>query len=128
MRVLVTGSRSKELPASRVHRVLTKVDGLAQEGHVKPTLVVGCCPTGADAHALAYALEHGWNVERYSANWRRDGERAGPDRNQRMVDSGADVCIAFPMPESRGTWDCIRRARAAGIFVEIIHDCKGIVA
>lgn len=27
----------------------------------------------------------------------------------------ADVCLAFPLPDSRGTQDCIRTAQAAGI-------------
>jgi hypothetical protein len=34
-----------------------------------------------------------------------------------MVDLGADLCLAFPMPRSRGTWDCVRRAKKAGIVV-----------
>lgn len=42
---------------------------------------------------------------------------AGNYRNQRMVDLGADVCIAFPLGVSRGTRDCMERAEAAGIPV-----------
>ena len=34
-----------------------------------------------------------------------------------MVDLGADVCLAFPLGESRGTRDCMRRASEAGIPV-----------
>lgn len=45
--------------------------------------------------------------------------RQGNIRNQLMVDLGADVCLAFPMARSIGTWDCMRRARTAGI--EIIN-------
>lgn len=42
---------------------------------------------------------------------------AGLVRNQLMVDLGADICLAFPLPGSRGTWDCMGRAEAAGIKV-----------
>lgn len=36
-------------------------------------------------------------------------------RNQEMVDLGADLCIAYPLPEGSGTQDCIRRAVKAKI-------------
>lgn len=45
-------------------------------------------------------------------------------RNQEMADRGADLCLAFPGPESVGTWDMIRKARAAGIPVHI-HEPGG---
>ncbi|MFE2994168.1 hypothetical protein ACFXG4_04040 [Nocardia sp. NPDC059246] len=54
---------------------------------------------------------------------RRPGERcatAGPLRNQHMVDLGADECRGFPLPGSRGTYDCMRRAERAGIPVQEI--------
>jgi hypothetical protein len=31
----------------------------------------------------------------------------------------ARLCLAFPTPSSRGTWDMVRRATAAGIEVEV---------
>lgn len=44
---------------------------------------------------------------------------AGNYRNQAMVDLGADRCVAFLQPGAwnKGTKDCVRRARKAGIFV-----------
>jgi YspA, cpYpsA-related SLOG family len=47
------------------------------------------------------------------------GKGAGPIRNQVLVDRGADICLAFPLPDSRGTFDCIHRAKYAGIPIEI---------
>lgn len=42
--------------------------------------------------------------------------KAGPDRNQRMIDEGRpDLVVAFP--GGRGTADMIRRATEAGIEV-----------
>lgn len=45
------------------------------------------------------------------------GEKAGPVRNQVMVDRGADICLAFPTQDSIGTFDCMKRAEKAGIKV-----------
>jgi hypothetical protein len=42
----------------------------------------------------------------------------GNYRNQHMVDLGARICLAFPLPSSRGTYDCMARAEAAGIPVK----------
>ena len=56
---------------------------------------------------------------------RRDGTpycpAAGGYRNQGMVDVGADYCLAFPLAESRGTWDCARRAKRADIPTRIVY-------
>lgn len=83
----------------------------------------GDCPTGADSHAAAWAEAHRADVLhwRFPARWARDGRAAGPRRNQWMIDflAGADdggvLVLAFP--GGRGTADCMRRARAAGMPV-----------
>lgn len=46
---------------------------------------------------------------------------AGPIRNQAMVDLGAHLVLAFPLPESRGTWQCVSAARSAGLVVEVVE-------
>jgi hypothetical protein len=53
-----------------------------------------------------------------AAGWRA----AGVLRNTWMVEHGPkpDVCLAFPGPGSRGTWDCVRKAAAFGIEVVVI--------
>jgi hypothetical protein len=125
MRILVTGSR--DWPDRDVVREAL-VDAIG--GTHPVTLVVGDCPTGADRAATDvwryWASVHpDWYLpaEVYRADWRTEGKVAGPNRNQRMVDAGVDVCLAFPLDGSRGTWDCVRRARAAGIPVRLVgHD------
>ncbi|OPC84178.1 hypothetical protein B4N89_27525 [Embleya scabrispora] len=43
---------------------------------------------------------------------------AGPRRNALMVAAGADIAHAYPTARSRGTYNCMRLASAAGIRVE----------
>lgn len=61
----------------------------------------------------------GGTVERHPAEWDKHGKAAGPIRNQKMVDLGATVCLAFPLPGSRGTAHCMSAARKASIPVWI---------
>jgi len=121
MRVLATGSRHwtdvaviKEVLLSvqgeRPSEFMTLVHG-AQVSKDRKTFV----KYGADYLAGEVAKQLGWKVETFPAEWERYGRRAGPVRNQLMVDHKADVCVVFPMPDSRGTWDCVRRAKKARI-------------
>lgn len=90
-------------------------------------LIVGDCPTGADAIALEIAKA--WDVITVVlvADWKRFGNHAGPMRNKEMAAkahleraSGMDVhCHAFPLPGSRGTPDCIRQLEAQGFAVTV---------
>lgn len=123
-RVLVTGSR-KWRDRKTLYEVLGKE--LVKNGNF--ILVHGACPTGADDMADQWAL---WSmlypgmdirVEKYPADWSK-GKSAGPLRNQQMVDLGADICYAFPTDDSKGTLDCIRRARVAKIPVVVHHESQ----
>lgn len=51
----------------------------------------------------------------FRADWDKLGKAAGPVRNQLMVMAGADLCVGFVHPESRGTVDCLNKARLARI-------------
>lgn len=128
MRILVTGGR-------RFHD-WNLLNGILNEYANCTNIVIihGDCPTGADQLAQDWVDYQSVRVERYPADWkgpcrptcqpnhRRNGicPAAGAYRNQEMVDLGADICIAFPDSESRGTWDCVKRAKAANIPVRII--------
>jgi hypothetical protein len=132
VRILITGSREwpyewmvgaqiANFIANGLDRIPT-VDGLDDI-----VVVHGDCPTGVDHFADIWAQDHivplGGTIERHPANWDRYGRAAGPKRNQEMVDLGANICLAFPMPGGRGTQDCIRRARKAGIkVIEFSHE------
>lgn len=51
-----------------------------------PLLVVGDCPTGADSMIAALFASRGFAVHIHVADWSALGRRAGPVRNQAMVD------------------------------------------
>jgi hypothetical protein len=127
VRVLVTGSR--RLGTERDDEGFLTAESWSQIKWLRDmltiylsnggTVVHGGCPTGADCIADNLSRDLGLvgvTVERHPADWSK-GRKAGPERNQGMVDLGADICLAFPLGESRGTRDCMRRARAAGIPV-----------
>lgn len=131
MRILVTGSRDWA-DRNAVYRALNQVCddfGLNyppdEYGNTMPdpsriTVVHGHCPTGADQIADDWCIGAFFEAERHPADWDRHGKAAGPIRNQEMVDLGADLVLAFPARGiSRGTWDCVDRAREAGIPVRI---------
>lgn len=133
MRVMVTGSRGWT-DRGRIREAFGKVVA----GRV--VLVHGDC-RGADRLAAEVALELGWDVVPRAADWEgpcaagcppghrraRGGQtsgatycpNAGRRRNQEMVDARPDVVFAFPTARSVGTWDAVRRARRAGIRVEV---------
>jgi hypothetical protein len=108
MRVLVTGSRDwTDWPT-----IMDAIEALPRWA-----VVVHGGARGADQTAGAFADAFGLAQEVFPADWKRHGKGAGPLRNQAMVDAGADIVYAFPLPSSRGTLDLIRRAEAAGIPV-----------
>lgn len=124
--VMVTGGRDLADP----QRVLLELEEqLHHEGpHV---LVVGDCPTGADAFAYSLGSRLGYELEVHKAQWHRYGRSAGPKRNQGMAsrEPKPRICLAFPTKppgtKGSGTWDAVGRAEKAGIPVKIVAD-RGI--
>lgn len=131
-RLLVTGSR-KWVDDGAVESELRRFLKFQDDRIV---VVHGDCPNGADRIARDFARRHPRATEEsHPADWslrcpRCPGHRRvrngasycpaqGPLRNQKMVDLGADACLAFPLGESNGTRDCMARAKKAGIPV---HD------
>ena len=112
MRVLVTGSRGWT-DENAIHERLARLP----EG---TTIIHGRAERGADKIADAHAIQLGFDVVRYRANWDRLGKRAGVIRNLEMLDTNPDLVLAFWDGSSRGTRLCIEAARERGIPVEVI--------
>jgi hypothetical protein len=76
----------------------------------------GDCPYGGvDRWAGVWARHNEHIEDPHPAPWKELGKAAGNVRNSHMVNLGADVCLAFPGPGSKGTIDCLNKAREAGI-------------
>lgn len=117
MRVLVCGGRG--------YRDGERVCAVLDEIHAATPITVLTVGGAAGADSLA----HDWGIARGSwsigqpgievqlcgARWDLHGRRAGPIRNQAMLDLGQDLVVAFP--GGRGTADMVRRAKAAGVPV-----------
>ncbi len=113
MIVLVTGSRGW----TDADLIRVRLLGLWIE-HDDVTLLHGDA-LGADNIAHNIAVEYGWHVEPYPADWERHGRRAGILRNLAMLDEGPDLVLAFWDGESPGTRFTITEARRRGIPVEV---------
>lgn len=77
---------------------------------------------GTDALARRYALEHELKCREFAALWENNGRAAGPIRNSEMVKfvaGKACKAVFFWDGKSRGTGDCLRKARKAGIECEV---------
>lgn len=112
LRVLVCGSRSR----SGCRAVYRRLGELPND-----VVLIEGGSSGVDSDARHIAEGRGWKVETVEAEWTRYGRKAGPMRNQAMIDSKPDLVLAFPADDSVGTYDTIQRAKAAGIPYEVIH-------
>lgn len=109
MKVLVCGGRDY---TDRI-RVYAKLGELRAKGL---SYIIHGGARGVDEFAGDWG--HGFlvPVRVFHADWERHGKRAGPIRNQQMIDEGRpDLVVAFP--GGAGTADMVRRARKAGIDV-----------
>ena len=79
------------------------------------TTVVSGCAMGADNLGEWWASDRKITVERYPADWKFYGKKAGPIRNGEMARSGATHCVAFP--GGSGTRDMIRQAKENSLYV-----------
>jgi hypothetical protein len=124
-RLLITGSRDYgDRPA--MIRALSDASAIPKPG--TPFALRHGGAKGADT--LADSVWRSWmgawadctylEPEVYMAAWDLHGKAAGGLRNTRMLEDlkpgeRIDLCIAFPLRTSRGTWDMIRKVEAAGI-------------
>jgi hypothetical protein len=121
VRVLITGSR-EFVERTVIAAALSQV---ARENPGAIITVVNGGARGADSLSGAIARSYPGRLieERHPADWQLpDGSknwRAGFERNQRMVDLGADICLAFfhTGAKNNGTRHAATAAAAAHIPV-----------
>lgn len=108
MRVLITGSRAWESECKVWEELdLCLVD--AAVAQVELIVVHGDCRMGADRHArdwvirrlIVSSVRFALREERHPAKW-SIGKQAGFVRNAEMVKLGADLCLSFVRPCTKG--------------------------
>ncbi|MCA1223447.1 SLOG family protein [Streptomyces sp. 8L] len=137
-RILVTGSRSWPDPQLLAGILLDTWHDTLQDGYDGMLLTHGAAEDGADTLADIWAHNHGIPTDPHPADWpgpctsdcppdhrRRTRGRnycpwAGHRRNQEMIDLAPLLVVGFSHQNSRGTADCLRRARKAGISTRVI--------
>jgi hypothetical protein len=121
-RLLITGSRSW----TDIAAIRAEFDIVREHEGTDVILVSGNCPNGADKMCEDLAAEYGWQVELHPLDWKSGPEgtynpRAGFDRNELMVELGADFVLAFVKDNSGGAMNTVGHARKGGLPTKVIH-------
>ena len=78
---------------------------------------------GTDALAKRYALERGFILKEFPADWDKYGKAAGSIRNSEMMEfvKGMEhrAAVFFWDGRSKGTGDCLKKVKKAGILYEL---------
>lgn len=74
----------------------------------------GCAP-GIDTLGEEYAAIKKWPVRKFPADWKTHGKKAGPLRNQEMIDAGATAALIVCLDDSKGSQDMARRCEDSGV-------------
>jgi len=81
--------------------------------YIAPSSVIVGDSSGADRWAVIWCERRGIPFTVYRADWTTHQKRAGPVRNQTMVDQRPDQAVAFPGDDD----DCVQRCEAARVPV-----------
>ncbi len=95
------------------------VDDIIADNNLTITHIVSGGASGVDSLAKQYANKHNYQLVEYLPDWAAYGKAAGPMRNTLIINA-ADVCVAFPTANSRGTYDSIKKANAKPIPTWVI--------
>jgi len=121
MNILICGSRDWN-DFTTIKKYLEEVKNTNNQMVNQITIIHGGCK-GADSIGGYFALQFGFQVRVFKADWSKYGKAAGPIRNQQMLDEGQpNLVVAFhnALEKSKGTLDMVSRAKNAGINVIII--------
>ena len=126
----VTGSRKWPPTAHAMGVIFRYIDYYIELSWDAPELWHGECPEGGvDAYAAAYAYGAGYGVRGFPPV-PSDGRtqlypRDFAIRNQKMIDAGPDILVAFFMPgeKNAGTQMTLDMAKRAGIATkEVLYE------
>lgn len=120
-KVMITGTREPD--ERTVKLVRYALSWLVASDQLEPgAVLLQGEARGVDREAKRHWKFLGFETEDFEADWTKYGNAAGGIRNQEMVDAAPELCLAFPGPNSVGTWDAVRRASKAGIETFVLTD------
>jgi len=115
LKVIIAGCRNFDDYEMLKHYVDHILQNVAQRESIE---IVSGGAKGADALGERYAMERGYKLTLFPADWDKYGRGAGPKRNEQMGDY-ADALIAFWDGQSRGTKHMIEYAKRKGLKVRV---------
>ncbi|PHS51899.1 MAG: hypothetical protein COB01_08845 [Lutibacter sp.] len=109
MKLIIAGSRN----FTDYKKLCEICDNILQD-QTDVEIVSGAYYKGADLLGEKYAVEKGFLLTKFPADWKRFGRAAGPKRNEQMANY-ADALIAFWDGKSKGTKHMIELAKQYGV-------------
>jgi hypothetical protein len=119
-KVLICGSRFYTHYGKVLHYI-RRLKATSVNGDI---VIIAGGARGADTLAVKAAIACGLPFREYPAQWEKYGKKAGPIRNQTMVDMETpDIVVAFHenIDGSKGTKDMVSRARKSGVPVVVFN-------
>ena len=115
--LIIAGSRDLDDQDARAVEAVHDAFATFVSKHWWPDVILSGMALGADT--IGWQLAELFEIPVrafpvYSRDWSTLGPKAGPLRNQRMVDD-AHGLVVVRYPDSRGSADVLRRARKKGI-------------
>ncbi len=120
--VIVAGSR-KFQDYEYLEKVLNKL--LADFKNENEITIITGAANGADRLGSEFAINNGYELKEFPADWSKYGNVAGFVRNKQMIDylittDGNKMLVAFWNGKSSGTRDIISLARRKGVNVSVV--------
>lgn len=111
-KVIIAGGRDY----NDYHKISDTCDKILTYDQIQ--IVSGKC-SGVDYLGEKYAIENGYSIKEFPANWNKYKKAAGPIRNKEMAEY-ADILIAFYNGKSKGTKNMITLAKKNNLEIYII--------
>lgn len=122
MKICVSGDRNWK-KADAIYIILDELrKELKKNKGPGITLIIEGGARGVDSIARQWAIDRKIKYQTFEALWGIYGDAAGPKRNQQMIDEGKPdrvIGIHRAIEYSRGTRDCLTKAKAANIPIRL---------
>ena len=120
LKLIVAGSRGwADYDTLKVHLNEILADLYIDNPFEVVTIVSGTAK-GADQLGERFAEEYNYLVQKFPADWKKEGKKAGVLRNIQMA-KVADACVVFWDGESKGTKHMIEAAKQHNLTLYVVQ-------